>query len=235
MKILSLNMNMFNFDTSDNFYDYLEEIDPDIAIIQECRYNRLRENYSKYKVLFPENFTEKNVDSRIHFTLMLCKNRSSKREDAKFKNRFDYKNLKMISDQCSIFAVHLPYREKNVEVEFDKMLTTILESNAMMICGDFNASAKKPNENYQFLLDLIKYHNYVNLWEEGIKSEKASVIDYRGNRKLAEDKVYRTYSGNTHIDYMLGKKGQVELESIIIDFRTLAFTDHCSIIAEVEV
>ncbi len=44
MLLLTLNMNMFNFVIDDSFNDYFNFILPDIAFIQECRYNRLINN-----------------------------------------------------------------------------------------------------------------------------------------------------------------------------------------------
>ncbi len=40
MLLLTLNMNMFNFVIDDSFNDYFNFILPDIAFIQECRYNK---------------------------------------------------------------------------------------------------------------------------------------------------------------------------------------------------
>ncbi|MGN0318624.1 MAG: hypothetical protein ACI4E1_11910 [Lachnospira sp.] len=54
MKILSLNMNMFIYDVTGSFFDYLNEINPDIAVLQECRINRLDKLSSNYKILFTE-------------------------------------------------------------------------------------------------------------------------------------------------------------------------------------
>ena len=56
MKILSLNMNMFKYDAVGSFFKYLQEIDPDIAIIQECRFNRLDGLPIDYNILLPNNF-----------------------------------------------------------------------------------------------------------------------------------------------------------------------------------
>ncbi len=35
MKILTLNMNMFNYQNDGEFWNYLKEVNPDIAFIQE--------------------------------------------------------------------------------------------------------------------------------------------------------------------------------------------------------
>lgn len=60
--------------------------------------------------------------------------------------------------------------------------------------------------------------------------EKAYYIDYKGEKKKAhQGDFYRTFVGNTHIDYVLAKS-DIHLIDIIIDMRTLAFTDHCAMI-----
>ena len=84
-----------------------------------------------------------------------------------------------------------------------------------------------------FMCDLVCNDGYVNLWEFGAKNRLAQIVDYSGEKILAEqDKEYRTYSGNTHIDYFLAKNDAFALNSIMIDNRTLAFTDHCGIFVD---
>jgi len=233
VKILSLNMNMFNYDAVGSFFKYLREINPDIAIIQECRFNRLDGLPTDYNILLPNNFSKEKIDNRIHFTLILCKDKTSQREDIKELNKFDYSYLKMTNGKSTLLALHLPYRGDGVEKEFDKLLENIRICDANIICGDFNASRKKPNENYNFMCDLVCNDGYVNLWEFGAKNRLAQIVDYSGEKILAEqDKEYRTYSGNTHINYFLAKNDAFALNSIMIDNRTLAFTDHCGIFVD---
>ncbi len=45
MLLLTLNMNMFNFIIDNSFNDYFDSVLPDIAFIQECRYNRINKQY----------------------------------------------------------------------------------------------------------------------------------------------------------------------------------------------
>lgn len=227
---------MFNYDVSDSFFVYLNEVNPDLAIIQECRYNRLENLPAQYEIFLPNHFTEEKVDNRIHFTLILSKDENSHREDIEELNKFDYSFLKMVRENNSLLAIHLPYRGNGDEDAFDKLLLAIRDSKADIICGDFNASSKKPNENYKFICDLIDNDNYINLWEEGMKEGIAKVIDYHGKPQKAKSGIfYRTYAGNTHIDYALAKKDECILKSIAIDNRTLAFTDHCGIIVDVDI
>jgi len=86
------------------------------------------------------------------------------------------------------------------------------------------------------MLKELTESKYSNLWEKGLKEEKAYYKDYKGaehniNKKNAIKNI-RTFVGNTHIDYILGK--EIELTKITIDMRTLAFTDHCAIIIDCE-
>ncbi|MPN27187.1 hypothetical protein SDC9_174614 [bioreactor metagenome] len=73
---------------------------------------------------------------------------------------------------------------------------------------------------------------YSNLWEQGLNEDKAFYIDYKGTKQKAtkDTPVYRTFVANRHIDYILGK--QINFNTITIDMRTLAFTDHCAIIVD---
>ena len=75
---------------------------------------------------------------------------------------------------------------------------------------------------------------YFNLWEQGLEKDKAFYIDYKGIEQKANKDIplYRTFAGNTQIDYILGKT--INLVKISLDMRTLAFTDHCAIIVDCE-
>lgn len=109
-------------------------------------------------------------------------------------------------------------------------ITKIKDIEFDIICGDFNASSNEPETvNSEFLNELIKQKKYTNLWEQGLEENKAYYIDYKGTKKKAYNNI-RTFVGNRHIDYILGKG--VYLNEINIDMRTLAFTDHCAIIAD---
>lgn len=234
MKILSLNMNMSNYDIDDSFYVYLKEIDPDIAIIQECRYKRVNNDY---KIILPKRFSKGTVDNRVHLTLALSKYDDYIREDIDLLKSFDYKFLKIINknSDISLTAVHIPLMKDNKQGEYNDLLSAIARNESKIICGDFNASSKrKESENYRFLEKLITQEGYVDLWSKGIETNKAFYINYRGEIIEADkNKFYRTFVGNTHIDYTLGKDKLINLKKIIIDTRTLAFTDHCSIIVEI--
>lgn len=91
----------------------------------------------------------------------------------------------MTNGKSTLLALHLPYRGDGVEKEFDKLLENIRICDANIICGDFNASRKKPNENYNFMCDLVCNDGYVNLWEFGAKNRLAQIVDYSGEKILA--------------------------------------------------
>ena len=106
--------------------------------------------------------------------------------------------------------------------------------SADIICGDFNTSSKNTeSSNYKLYQKLID-KGYCNLWETALCNEKTFYYNYKGEKLQADkDGFFRTFSGNTHIDYVLGKS-DLEIKEIVIDYRTLAFTDHTGIIIDVE-
>lgn len=236
MKVLTLNMNMFNcYQANESFNIYIEEINPDIAIIQECRYNRLIGLNEKYKILLPNGYTEKDIDNRIHFTVALHRENAD-RENNNLLKKYGYTFLKMKMDDInSILAVHIPLKNDELKNEYNILLNAIKNSKAELICGDFNASMKRNSSNYKFLRALIEEQEYFDLWSEGLNDDKSYYINYKGEElKAKKNTLYRTYIGNTFIDYILGKKKRVHFDKISIDTRTLSFTDHCGIIADVE-
>ena len=233
MKILTLNMNMFNYTVDDSFKIYLNEINPDIVAIQECRYKRIGNIGNEYKILLPNQFSESEINNRIHLTLVLSKDKNDHRKDIKTSGKYDYTFLQVENTIPLLTAVHLPMKCQAFAKEYEDLLNAISTSDSLIVCGDFNASLKKKTENWNFLQKLISDHDYSNLWDEGLTNNKAFFINYAGNKLPADkDKYYRTYVGNTHIDYVLAKRNLISLETITIDSRTLAFTDHCGIITE---
>ncbi len=69
MLLLTLNMNMFNFVIDDSFNDYFDSISTDIAFIQECRYNRINE---QYYAKWAGNY-EEPIDRRFHLSVAISK------------------------------------------------------------------------------------------------------------------------------------------------------------------
>lgn len=225
MRLLTLNINMFNYLIDNSFYDYLHEINPDLAIIQEARFNRLKE--TAYSTIFPNGYDKDKIKSTIHLTVALCKE-DWKRDDSFNFERYNYSHIRLKKNTCVILGVHTPKIEKNELNLFEQFYS------ANIICGDFNTSSKNTeSSNYKLYQKLID-KGYCNLWETALCNEKAYYCNYKGEKLQADkDGFFRTFSGNTHIDYVLGKS-DLEIKEIIIDYRTLAFTDHTSIIIDVE-
>lgn len=96
----------------------------------------------------------------------------------------------------------------------------------------------KNEKEYNSLLTESEKNSYIDLWKEGLNQQKAYYIDFAGRLKRAEKSKYaaiRTFVRNRHIDYMLAKENFLDKYTIIIDFRALAFTDHCGIILDFDI
>lgn len=229
MILLTINMNMFNLDIDNSFNSYLDEIKPDITFIQECRYNRI----NRQNVLWAGDYTEP-IDSRIHISAAIGKNGNTikKRSNINTDVKYDYTCIFVVYGNKNYTGIHLPLSKDNTQKDKDYncLLDTLNNSDSHIICGDFNATPN--NENYEFIEKLRK-DKYDDLWEVGLNEGKAYYINYSGKKIKANSnhKNLRTFIKNTHIDYILTKKKMIHLNKIIIDFRTLAFTDHCSIIS----
>jgi len=216
---------MFNYQIDNSFYDYLGEIKPDLAIIQEARFKKL--DHKNYSFIVPKGYNSSKIDSRIHLTVALYKQGLTREDTVDFgENNYRYIELKM--EGMSFLGVHIPKIEEFSVVERIKGLC-----NTDIVCGDFNASLKnKESYNYSLYKQLIN-SEYCDLWENGLRDNNAYYLNFKGFEcKATKDSFFRTYSGNTHIDYVLGKP-TLKINKIIIDFRTLAFTDHCGIIVDI--
>lgn len=233
MILLTINMNMFDFVIDDSFTSYISMINPDIAFIQECRYNRI----SKGSALWAFEDTG-YIDSRIHISAAILNKDSDiiRRRDINVDNRYSNKCVFVTCKNKNFTGIHLPlvdnYSQDNSD--YKDLLKKLEDSNSDVICGDFNATPD--NLNYKFIKELCS-SDYENLWDIGLKKNKAFYINFSGVEITANKenhKKLRTFVKNTHIDYILAKKNLVELNRITIDFRTLAFTDHCSIICDFE-
>ncbi len=231
MLLLTLNMNMFNFVIDNSFNDYFDSISPDIAFIQECRYNRINEQYN---AAWAGN-SEKTIDSRFHVSVAISKNKNILKSDIDLDA--DYTCIFVEYEKYKFAGVHLPLIDKKRENESkrENILSKIKESASKIICGDFNACLN--NENQKYLDELLEDNDYIDLWQEGINQKKAYYIDFSGRKIKADRKKYniRTFVGNRHIDYILTKKEFLNLKEIRIDFRTLAFTDHCGIVLDFDI
>ena len=237
MRLLTLNMNMFNLTVDDSFFSYLNLIFPDIAFIQECRYNRIVKNCEKYKIEWAGDYKEP-IDSRIHLTAAFSPNKKIEKIDVAPLSMYDYSCIFIKCNGYTFAGVHLPLfvENKENEHECDEIKSKIINSKSKIICGDFNAWAN--NSNQEFLNSLLNSNSYIDLWQVGLEQEKAFYIDFAGKIRKADKKKHckiRTFVGNTHIDYILANKAFLNLNEIIIDFRTLAFTDHCGIILNFDI
>ena len=240
---------MFNLDADDSFYSYLDMIAPDIAFIQECRYNRINQKWlkGKYTIQCPEGLKEP-INSRWHLTLALRKTeplseKCPEPEECSNPQKYDYRNVFLKYCEGTQFAgVHLPlpdFDDEQGKKEYSDLLSKLKSSNSAILCGDFNASSN--NENQKFIESLCKSEEYIDLWREGLNQNqnKAYYIDFSGEIKQANIEKHlaiRTFIRNRHLDYVLAKKNfPIKLEKITIDYRTLAFTDHCGIIVDFNV
>lgn len=217
---------MFNYQIDNSFYNYLDEIKPDLAIIQEARFNRLSNN--GYSIIFPKGYDKTTIDSRIRLTVGFYKKDWIREENVDF-DRYNYSHIILKKKELLVLGVHTPKIEENREIDNLKKLYV-----ADIVCGDLNASSKNTESlNYKLYQQLID-NSYCDLWKKGLCINKAHYLNYKGSKLKADgDAFFRTYSGNTHIDYVLGKP-DLKIEDITIDFRTLAFTDHCGIIVDIE-
>lgn len=226
MRLLTLNMNMFNYQFDNSFYDYIDKINPDLTIIQEARFNRLCDK--NYPIIYPKGYDQSTIDSRIHLTIALSKKDWIRDNDVDF-GRCNYSHIGLKNNNLTLLGVHTPNIEDNI-----KMDCFFKKYNTDIVCGDFNASSKKKESlNYKLYQQLIN-NGYCNLWEKGLSNNMAYYYNYEGIKlKADKSKFFRTYSGNTHIDYVLAKN-TIKINEVAIDYRTLAFTDHCSIIVDIE-
>lgn len=234
MLLLTLNMNMFNFVIDNSFDDYYAVISPDIAFVQECRYNRINKQYdAKWAGDF-----EEPIDSRFHLSAAISKeNEITKSKIDTTGLTYDYTCIFVEYEKNRFAGVHIPLdKESENESERKDILKKIKESDSKIICGDFNACSN--NENQEYLEELLSKNGYIDLWQEGINQRKAYYIDFSGRKMKANSEKHlkiRTFVGNRHIDYILAKNEFLNLKEIIIDYRTLAFTDHCGIILDFDI
>lgn len=240
MKILTLNMNMFRYCLGSSFLNYLEDINPTIAIIQEFKIVHNEQHIinlpQNFSIIINQNNNEKeknikDIDKRIPLTVALISNSQKTSVLQSNTNTKKFVKIKIRNDEnmISLTGVHIPLLNEGDGNTWGNNI-----GSPTIICGDFNASAKKQNSNnYKFLEKLKK--DYTDLWCEAMEQQQAFYYNYKGEKINAQkDEFYRTYSGNTHIDYILGKKDKIKLQEIVIDTRTLSFTDHCAIIADIE-
>lgn len=242
MKILTLNVDMFNLQIDDSFEEFIKSYDPDIAVVQEYRANHVGKSFEWIPpIRYVDVFSK--IDARVHLTVASCK--KMKKDDSPDLGKYNrcciaFKQEDNKDHALSLLGVHVPI-EKDENDEFNRFMSFIDSRDFDIICGDFNASDQNPkSKNYKLLTNLKQGScSYLDLWDYGVKNGLAYYVDYAGNQKEVKESTFvRTYAGNRHIDYILGKaakfQDEFKVKSIIIDMRTLAFTDHCAIILDCE-
>ncbi len=239
MRILTLNLNMFNYENADNeVWSYMADVRPDIALLQEVRANRLKKCPEGYDVILPRGYSDiewDKIDSRKRITVALHDGVLEPIDYA--VQAYDYTFVLGTICQLgkTISAVHMPLMDDHIEESESSAIRKAVMAD--IICGDFNADKKSVDvdtpstANCCFVKELLD-SGYESLWEKGRFRSVAYYINYRGE-KLPACKDYRTFMSNTHIDYILAKKDSVKLNEIAIDLRTLAFSDHASVMADV--
>ena len=220
MKIATLNIKKFMLDVDKKqVFNYIDCLNADLCIIPEyC----LRIANSKVKICNPQNTTDK----RISFTGVISDKYIID------SNSSEINRVVLFTKDCtsllpSILGVHITDS------------STFIAPNYKIILGDFNAGVDYRGTTdgigYNSYLTL-KHNDYIDLWEYAVTCNKAFFVDYSGIQQPAlPDIFYRTFVSHKRDDFILCKKDTHELLSkIIIDYRTLAFTDHCAVIAEFE-
>lgn len=220
MKIATLNIKKFMLDVDKKqVFNYLDCLNADLCIIPEyC----LRITNSKVKICNPHNITDK----RISFTGVISD-----------KYIIDYKPSEL--NKVVLSTNHTSLCNSILGVHITDS-STFIEPNYPIVLGDFNAGV-----DYTGTTDGIGYNSYItlkrngyiDLWEHALTCGKAYYVDYSGIQQPAlPDIFYRTFVSQKRDDFILCKNDTHKLLSkIVIDYRTLAFTDHCAIIAEFEV
>ena len=111
------------------------------------------------------------------------------------------------------------------------------EFPAVIVCGDFNRGYNpyhQPDTHGERFYQSLLKEDYTDLWAWGIKLRRAFYTDCFGTEHATEEKAfYRTFNTQRVNDCILCRKAFAPLlTKIVIDYRTLAFTDHCAVIAE---
>ncbi len=247
MRVLSLGVNMFELFIhqqesypaylEDSLFRLLKEHQIDVALLQEVRSSKLQYLPTDFQAILPFPYhSQPTVDFRNHMTVALHLKQQQWFFQQNYLNPVAGKYMVSIRNPAywTILGVHMPLLLKRNE---DKALwehVLLDEQHWHLIMGNFNAHNKKPlNHNWQLMQRLTKGEEplYRNLWQEGLEQQKAYYLDYRGEKHLAnETHFYRTTNSNTQIDYALGRN--IDLNEIILDMRTLSFTNHCALIVD---
>lgn len=239
IRVLTLNIDGGKELIDNSLSDYIEEIDADFVIFQEVKRRNIiskQMDFPEYVRFFPTKYQDTTVDiakmnGNCGYTLLYAKKSipNLKRDDS--KDSGENRNrcyVKVENGDISILGIHLLLDNQQ------KLISNIDDCKCDIIAGDFNASIKrKDGENWK-LLTKLSQKQYDDLWRIGVHNNQAYYIEYNGQKRRAHNEEHKTFVANTHIDYILGRRESIELEEIFIDMRTLAFTDHCAIIADLK-
>lgn len=251
MKVAALNVNKFNLDVNKKqTFKYIDSVKADLFIIQEYCLRVKDDNKQILNPLFIENEKgdEKISDKRVTFIGLVSENNEIKKYKIDDNNsKRNYIALEPTDTGLpSVLGVHLT---KGINI--GELKENVNSKQYDIVLGDFNTGLDyKGNAKgigkpfYEFYKDLVENKGYCDLWEyalsdDQIEKPKAYFIDALGEEADAEkDTFYRTFSAQRRIDYILCKKDYMKnnkCTKIVIDYRTLAFTDHCAVIAEFDI
>ena len=230
LKILTLNINKLILDVSkESVFDYLNSINADIKVLQECPFD-IEHNIS---ILYKGDKSKKRNYTGLISELYHIndeKSLSSKIISIYHKNELP---------EINILCVHLT--ESDLP-DLKSLQNIDIHKDHHIICGDLNVGkigSELPHNSLgaPFYLRIINDKEYCDLWEYCLENDKAFFIDFLGKKKKADKSVfYRTFSQQKENDFILCKKAIAEKTTeMLIDYRTLSFTDHCAVIAEFEV
>lgn len=216
MKLMTLNLNKFNYDVSKlQALTYINAVGADLTVLQEYTHKVAVERL----MLCNHNIT----DNRVPFTAAVSGSYKISEE-----NEDNLKHILLEPKEKpkypTVLGVHI------TDEIFPK-------SRPVIVCGDFNRGYnpyhQPDNPGERFYQSLLK-EGYTDLWAWGIKSRRAFYTDCFGTEHATEkDKFYRTFNTQRVNDCILCKNDFAPLlTKIVIDYRTLTFTDHCAVIAE---
>ena len=210
MKLMTLNLNKFNYDVSKRqALSYINAVGADLTVLQE--------------------YTQKVPVER----LMLCNPQNSTDKRCTF--------TAAVSDSYKISEGNLKHilLVRMGKPKYPTVLGVHITNGSFpghrgdIVCGDFN---KANPDNKKFYDDLLN-EGYTDLWESAVAAHRAFYTDCFGTEHAAEENAfYRTFNTQRVNDCILCRKAFVpHLTKILIDYRTLTFTDHCAVIAEFDI
>lgn len=255
MNILTLNINAYHIvknkdeakikDKANDLKEYINDIgnDIDIAVLQECPFYFINEVFKDTHIIYtPYNYEDKQ--RRFMSTIIIAKKeyKIKKEPIEKIKEFLRWNEVEINKDKnLKILGVHMPINEQEMFKDIINYAEENLKSaneKPFIIMGDMNANPKVESLNNEYLNKLKKksYNGIkiIDAWEYATdkNNEKAYVID-ENNKNNNYDYLYPTFLTGTHIDYIF-TSSNIEIEEVIIDNRTLNFTDHKAVIIKIK-